>query len=148
MIDQSHNIKPKIEAMIQSVVNVQEAYARALLIDRAKLAAAQQAGDVVVAEEVAAGCLPHRRAPACWRRCVRRWAGPDPLAAYQGQRLLPEGVRRARRKGRQRLGLSGSISNVERGSILQALVAMSLRARPARARPGDPGRGQYLGRLR
>src|SRR5919205_2030934 len=39
-IDQSHNVEPKIEAMIQSVVNLQEAYAKALLVDRTALAAA------------------------------------------------------------------------------------------------------------
>lgn len=52
MIDQSHNIKPKIEAMIQSVMNIQEAYAKALLVDRESLKEAQQAGDVVMAEEI------------------------------------------------------------------------------------------------
>jgi len=33
MIDQSHNVEPKIEAMIHSVMNIQEAYAKALLVD-------------------------------------------------------------------------------------------------------------------
>jgi len=51
MLDQSHNVKPKIEAMIQSVVNCQVAYARALLIDRDALKNARLAGDVVLAEE-------------------------------------------------------------------------------------------------
>ena len=36
MIDQTHNIEPKIEAMILSVMNLQDAYAKALLVDRAK----------------------------------------------------------------------------------------------------------------
>lgn len=49
MIDQSHNIEPKVEAMLQSVLNCQEAYAKALLVDREKLAAAQKAGDVLEA---------------------------------------------------------------------------------------------------
>ncbi len=47
MIDQSHNIEAKIEAMIQSVLNVQTAYAKALLVDRAALREAQEAGDVL-----------------------------------------------------------------------------------------------------
>lgn len=51
MIDQSHNVKPKIGAAIQSVVNLQIAYAKALLVDRRRLAEAQQAGDIVWAEE-------------------------------------------------------------------------------------------------
>src|SRR5205814_9148580 len=46
MIDQSHNIEPKIEAMIQSVINIQTAYANALLVNRAALRAAQVAGEV------------------------------------------------------------------------------------------------------
>lgn len=49
MIDQSHNIESKLEAMLQSVLNCQEAYAKALLVDRAALTEAQQAGDVLEA---------------------------------------------------------------------------------------------------
>lgn len=49
MIDQSHNIEPKLEAMLQSVLNCQEAYAKALQIDFERLQAAQQAGDVLEA---------------------------------------------------------------------------------------------------
>src|SRR5215470_12173851 len=52
MIDQSHNIEPKIEAMIQSVVNVQTAYAKALLVDRIALREAQEAGDVLGAYRI------------------------------------------------------------------------------------------------
>ena len=43
-IDQSHNVEPKIEAMIQTVLNLQEAYAKALLVDRAALERAQARG--------------------------------------------------------------------------------------------------------
>ncbi len=52
MIDQSHIIKPKVEAMIQSVLNIQTAYARALLVDRTALAEAQAEDDVVSCEEI------------------------------------------------------------------------------------------------
>ena len=52
MIDQSHIIKPKVEAMIQSVLNIQMAYARALLVDRTALAEAQAEDDAVACEEV------------------------------------------------------------------------------------------------
>ncbi len=52
MIDQSHIIKPKVEAMIQSVLNIQMAYARALLVDRTALAEAQAEDDVVACEEI------------------------------------------------------------------------------------------------
>ncbi|QFP75157.1 L-rhamnose isomerase [Deinococcus sp. AJ005] len=52
MIDQSHNIEPKVEAMLQSVLNCQEAYAAALLIDRDLLREAQEKGDVLAAHRV------------------------------------------------------------------------------------------------
>jgi L-rhamnose isomerase / sugar isomerase len=52
MIDQSHNLKDPIEALLQTVDNLQRAYARALLVDREALAAYQQANDVLMAESV------------------------------------------------------------------------------------------------
>jgi L-rhamnose isomerase/sugar isomerase len=52
MIDQSHNIEPKLEAMLQSVLNCQEAYAKALLVDQAALSTAQSAGDVLGAHRI------------------------------------------------------------------------------------------------
>ena len=50
MLDQCHNIEPKIPGQIRSVMNVQEATAKALLVDQAALAAAQAAGDVLGAQ--------------------------------------------------------------------------------------------------
>lgn len=83
MLDQSHNVKPKIEAMIQSVVNVQVAYARALLIDRQKLAVAQLAGDVVTAEETLLDAYRTDVRPLL--AVVRQELGvpENPLAAYR-----------------------------------------------------------------
>ncbi len=52
MIDQSHNIEPKIEAMIQSILNAQSAYTKALLVDRVALREAQEVGDVLGAYRV------------------------------------------------------------------------------------------------
>ena len=51
MIDQIHNLKPKIEAMIQTVVTAQELYLKACLVDREKLRDAQEQMDIVDAEE-------------------------------------------------------------------------------------------------
>jgi len=51
-IDQAHNVEAKVEAMVLSVVNLQESYAKALLVDRAALAAAQRAGDVLGGHEL------------------------------------------------------------------------------------------------
>lgn len=47
MIDQSHNIEPKLQAMVLSVLNCQAAYLKALLIDQKALKVAQQTGDVL-----------------------------------------------------------------------------------------------------
>ncbi|MFJ8944647.1 L-rhamnose isomerase [Streptomyces sp. NPDC102395] len=52
MLDQCHNIEAKIPAIIRSVMNVQEATAKALLVDRPALAAAQASGDVLEANAV------------------------------------------------------------------------------------------------
>lgn len=52
MIDQSHNVEGKIDAMIQSVSNIQTAYAKALLVDTDRLSAAQREGDVLGAHRV------------------------------------------------------------------------------------------------
>ena len=51
-IDQSHNVEAKVEAMTLSVVNLQEAYAKALLVDRAALSSAQLDGDVLHGHEL------------------------------------------------------------------------------------------------
>jgi len=47
MIDQSHNVEGEIDAMIQSVMNIQTAYAKALLVDEERVATAQRDGDVL-----------------------------------------------------------------------------------------------------
>jgi len=52
MIDQSHNVKPKVAAMIQSVEQIQTAYAKALLVDREALRNAQLRGDIIGAEMI------------------------------------------------------------------------------------------------
>jgi L-rhamnose isomerase / sugar isomerase len=50
MVDQAFNAKKKIPGMIQTIVNIQTAYAKALIVDRKALAQAQAEGDVVSAE--------------------------------------------------------------------------------------------------
>jgi L-rhamnose isomerase/sugar isomerase len=52
MIDQCHNLKPKIEEMIQSVENIQKTYAKALIVDRKSLKNYQQKNDIVMAEKM------------------------------------------------------------------------------------------------
>jgi L-rhamnose isomerase/sugar isomerase len=77
------NIKPKIESMIQSVVNVQEAYARALLVDRKTLLNAQMAGDVVTAEETVMAAYRTDVRPLLAALREEMGLAPDPLAAYR-----------------------------------------------------------------
>jgi L-rhamnose isomerase/sugar isomerase len=82
MLDQCHNIEPKIPGQIRSVLNVQEMTARALLVDRDALAAAQQAGDVLGANGVLMDAFyTDVRGPlAEWRES--RGLPADPMVAY------------------------------------------------------------------
>ena len=52
MLDQCHNIEGKIGAIIYSVMNCQELYAKALLVERERLAQAQAAGEVLEAHRI------------------------------------------------------------------------------------------------
>jgi L-rhamnose isomerase/sugar isomerase len=82
MIDQSHNLKGKIEAMIQTVVVAQELYAKAAIVDRDGLLSAQVNCDLVAAERRLQDAFSTdvRPAIADWRRS--RGLPADPLAAF------------------------------------------------------------------
>ncbi|MFJ9761627.1 L-rhamnose isomerase [Streptomyces sp. NPDC101149] len=83
MLDQCHNIEAKIPAIIRSVMNVQEATAKALLVDRDALVAAQRSGDVLEANAVLMDAYNTDVRPLL--REVREEMGlaPDPIAAYR-----------------------------------------------------------------
>ncbi len=83
MIDQSHNLKPKIEAMIQTVVTAQELYLKACLVDREKLQEAQAKMDIVAAEELLKSAFNTDVRPLleAWREA--RGLERDPLTAYR-----------------------------------------------------------------
>ncbi len=83
MIDQSHIIKPKVEAMIQSVLNIQTAYARALLVDRAALAAAQAEDDTVAGEEILRNAYDVDVRPLLAVVREELGAETDPLGSYR-----------------------------------------------------------------
>jgi len=83
MLDQCHNIEPKIPAQIRSVMNVQEATAKALLVDRAALAAAQQAGDVLGANALFMDAYSTDVRPLLAELRVEMGLDPDPIDAYQ-----------------------------------------------------------------
>jgi len=82
MLDQCHNIEPKIPGQIRSVMNVQEATAKALLVDADALVAAQRAGDVLGANAVLMDAYSSDVRPLLAE--VRQDMGldPDPVAAY------------------------------------------------------------------
>ncbi|MEY9951925.1 L-rhamnose isomerase/sugar isomerase [Leifsonia sp. EB34] len=83
MLDQCHNLEAKIPGQIRSVLNVQEATAKALLVDTEALAAAQAAGDVLAANTVFMDAFNTdvRADLAAWRES--RGLPADPMAAYK-----------------------------------------------------------------
>jgi L-rhamnose isomerase/sugar isomerase len=82
VLDQCHNIEPKIPGQIRSILNVQEAVAKALLVDQPALAAAQSAGDVLGANAVLMDAYDTDVRPllAEWR--VEQGIDPKPMEAY------------------------------------------------------------------
>ncbi|HLG75195.1 MAG TPA: L-rhamnose isomerase [Ktedonobacteraceae bacterium] len=97
MIDQSHNIEPKIEAMIQSVVNIQTAYVKALLVDRVALREAQEAGDVLGGYRVFQQAYETDVRPLLAEFRVRQGRNPDPIADFRASGY-------AERVARERVG--------------------------------------------
>jgi L-rhamnose isomerase/sugar isomerase len=100
VIDQSHNLKGKIEAMLQTVTFAQELFAKAALVDRERLAAAQRATDLVRAES----CLQDAFATDV-RPVIREWRiakglPENPIDAFRQSGYLERitGERAARNK--------------------------------------------------
>ena len=83
MIDQNHNIEPKAEAMVLSVLNVQTAYARALIVGRAALAQRQATGDVLGAHCVLTDAFETDVRPLLAQVRVEMGLHPDPIAALK-----------------------------------------------------------------
>ena len=88
MIDQSHNLKGKIEAMIQTVAMAQELFSKAALVDYGQLQAAQRSSDLIRAE----ACLQDAFATDV-RPAIREWRQSkglpqDPMAAFRSSGYL------------------------------------------------------------
>jgi L-rhamnose isomerase / sugar isomerase len=83
MIDQSHNVEGKIDAMIQSVMNIQTAYAKALLVDDERLGAAQRSGDVLGAHRVLLEAFETDVRPLLARLREDLGVDPDPVEAFR-----------------------------------------------------------------
>jgi L-rhamnose isomerase/sugar isomerase len=97
-IDQSHNIEQKLEAMVQTVMNLQEAYAKALLVDRDALAGAQAAGDVLGANRVLMAAYATDVRELCAGVRAGLGASADPIADLRSSGYL-ERVAEARAEG-------------------------------------------------
>jgi len=82
MLDQCHNIEPKIPGQIRSVMNVQEATAKALLIDTDALASAQACGDVLGANAVLMDAYNTDVRPLLAELRAAQGLDPDPMGAY------------------------------------------------------------------
>ncbi|MGW7281457.1 L-rhamnose isomerase [Streptomyces sp. NPDC054844] len=96
MLDQCHNIEAKIPAIIRSVMNVQEATAKALLVDDEALAAAQAAGDVLASNAVLMDAYNTDVRPLLAEIREEKGLNPDPVAAYRAsgwqERIVAERV--------------------------------------------------------
>ena len=84
MVDQSHNLKPKAEEMIQTVVAAQEFFAKAAIVDHAALAVLQIKCNLIDAEDLLRGAFQTDVRPvvAEWRRS--KGLDENPLAAFRG----------------------------------------------------------------
>ena len=100
MVDQSHNLKGKIEAMIQTVCTAQELYARAVLVDHSRLAKLQQDCLLVDAEETLRGAFWVDVRPAIreWRKS--RGLPEDPMVAFRGSGYLERVTRERSERNR------------------------------------------------
>lgn len=97
-VDQSHIMKPKLEAMIQTIVMCQTTLAKALIVDRKTLQAAQSVGDIVSAENVLVEAFNTDVGPLLRKVREEMDLPPDPLAAlrtsgYQEKIAAARGVR-------------------------------------------------------
>jgi L-rhamnose isomerase/sugar isomerase len=83
MLDQCHNIEPKVAGQIRSVMNVQEATAKALLVDRDELADAQARGDVLAAHGAFMDAFATDVRPLLSELREEQGLEPDPMKAYR-----------------------------------------------------------------
>ena len=83
MIDQSHNVEGKIDAMIQSVMNIQTAYAKALLVDEESVTVAQREGDVLGAHRLLVAAFETDVRPLLGRLRTALGVEADPVLAFR-----------------------------------------------------------------
>jgi L-rhamnose isomerase/sugar isomerase len=95
MLDQCHNIEPKMPAVIRSVMNLQEAFAKALLVDLAALRVAQRDGDVLEANRILKDGYDTDVRPLLAQARTQAGLPADPYQAY-----LASGEERRRTESR------------------------------------------------
>jgi L-rhamnose isomerase / sugar isomerase len=83
MIDQSHNLKDPIEALLQTVDQLQQAYAKACLVSHETLAGYQDSGDVIMAERTLKRAYETDVRPLVAEARRRRGGALDPIAAFR-----------------------------------------------------------------
>lgn len=103
MIDQSHNLKPKLEAMVQTVCEAQKLFAKSHLVDRKALAKAQDKGDITAAESLIKSAFDSDVTPIleAWRK--KRKLAADPLQELRRSGVVGE-LGRIRAKARRDRG--------------------------------------------
>jgi len=82
VLDQCHNIEAKIPGQIRSIMNVQEAVAKAITVDQSALKAAQVAGDVLAAHEVLMDAYNTDVRPLLREFRTDNGIDPEPMKAY------------------------------------------------------------------
>ncbi len=106
MLDQSHNVTDPIESLMVSAIEVQRAYAQALLVDRRALEAAQNANDVMAGASHFQGGLRNRRVADPGRGAAARTAARSiPVAVYRASNYRAH-------KAKERPAVAGSSSGI------------------------------------
>lgn len=94
MIDASHNVKDPLEDLLQSVDAINQAYAKAMLVDRKHLEEARDSNDPVEAQEILKGAFQTDVRPLLREARIRNNAAADPIKLYREleirQKLIDE----------------------------------------------------------
>ena len=149
MLDQCHNIEPKIQGQIRSVLNVLEATAKALVVDEEALRAAQQSGDVLGANGILMDAFATDVRPLLADLREERGLPRDPDRRVQGVRLPGADRRRAGRRPPGRLGRLTRASRLQGHSIDEERTAVTTPVHELIARSNrlgaDPANTNYAG---
>ena len=105
MLDQSHNVTDPIESLMLSAIELQRAYAQALIVDRAALQAAQEASDALLAHRILKEGFHADVSPILAEARRRQGGAIDPMATYRAS-----GYRA--RKAEERPAVAGSSSGI------------------------------------